>query len=423
MPIATTLPARNVTLRFPPSTSTDSRDLREDDGEDEVEETYQLLELPPEILKQVEGLKGDHDIFPLTIKGRPSDDATLCTPQTTFLLRTVGISNSLLVCRTPFSSFASSSSSAVTTTSGSASSSTLEVRDVCHQILECVPVAPNLERIRTVLRDSAWQGLGSNAVALGKRKRGDGKRKGKEGKRWTRAMLGSVVQASEGELERGLRERCVVEVDGRMLLLPPALLKELLTILLSLLTIHSTTSATTCPTAPIIESLEEDHDLPPPLTREVLNLFGVVEGEQWEADVKGIVREVGRGLLVALKGDKKRDDFLEEWKGEVGESWAEVVDLTLLEGEYLLNPAPPSAFNSASPVLTHFPSSSLSLQPAIRFADLFLTRPRWRPDEMAPFLKGLTRESDNKERDKLVAKFVRVVKEKEGVWWYPRRTA
>jgi sister chromatid cohesion protein DCC1 len=42
---------------------------------------------------------------------------------------------------------------------------------------------------------------------------------------------------------------------------------------------------------------------------------------------------------------------------------------------------------------------------------------------MAPFLRGLTRDGDNKERDKLVAKFVRVVKEKEGVWWYPRRTS
>jgi hypothetical protein len=46
MPIATTLPANKVILRFPP------RRL-EDNGE-EVEESYQLLELPAEILKAVE---------------------------------------------------------------------------------------------------------------------------------------------------------------------------------------------------------------------------------------------------------------------------------------------------------------------------------------------------------------------------------
>jgi len=40
-----------------------------------------------------------------------------------------------------------------------------------------------------------------------KRKRGDVRK-------WTRAQLESVVQASEGELERGLRERNVIEIDG-----------------------------------------------------------------------------------------------------------------------------------------------------------------------------------------------------------------
>lgn len=41
---------------------------------------------------------------------------------------------------------------------------------------------------------------------------------------------------------------------------------------------------------------------------------------------------------------------------------------------------------------------------------------------MQPFLADLYREGDTKERDKLVAKFVRVVKDKTGVWWYPRRS-
>ena len=70
-----------------------------------------------------------------------------------------------------------------------------------------------------------------------------------------------------------------------------------------------------------------------------------------------------------------------------------------------------------------FSRHTLPLQPAVRFADLFLTRSKWRPDDMGPFLRGLTRDGDTKERDRLIAKFVRVVKDKEGVWWYPRRTA
>lgn len=73
-------------------------------------------------------------------------------------------------------------------------------------------------------------------------------------------------------------------------------------------------------------------------------------------------------------------------------------------------------------LITYFPLHNLPLHAPTRFADLFLTRPRWRPEEMTPFLKGLTRDGDKKEQDKLIAKFVRVVKEKEGSWWYPRRT-
>ena len=42
---------------------------------------------------------------------------------------------------------------------------------------------------------------------------------------------------------------------------------------------------------------------------------------------------------------------------------------------------------------------------------------------MEPFLRTLVKAGDTKVRDKMVAKFVRIVKERDGVWWYPRRTA
>ncbi|WRT67975.1 uncharacterized protein IL334_004949 [Kwoniella shivajii] len=409
MPVGSNLPHKSVILRYPPS--------RSFEGLEEPEESYQLLELPPEILKAVEAkLKGkereDEIAFPLTIKGKPSDDAVLCTPDSTFLLRTVGISNSLLICRTP-------SADAQTTTPPSA---TLQVRDTCHEILECVPVAPNLERIRTILKDSAWQGL--NSSTLGKRKRDS-----KKIKKWTRDQLNSVIQGSEEELAIGLKERNVIEIDGKMLLLPPVELKELLSITLSLLVIHNVHPSTPhiAPSAPIISSLDEDHEVPSPISNEILKLFGEVVEEddemRWKADIKRIVREVGNGLLIGAQA-KKLDAFEEEWKNEVGEGYVDHIDLKLLEGEYLLSPPAITSlsFISPSPLISHFPISQLPLQPATRFADLFLTRPKWKPEEIIPFLKGLTRDGDIKSRDKLVQKFVRVVKEKEGVWWYPRRT-
>ena len=52
--MASTLPGRSVTLRLPPDLATTSVD-------DQADESYQLLELPPEILKRIEGSK---DVFP-----------------------------------------------------------------------------------------------------------------------------------------------------------------------------------------------------------------------------------------------------------------------------------------------------------------------------------------------------------------------
>ena len=50
-----------------------------------------------------------------------------------------------------------------------------------------------------------------------KRRKIDGKG-GKEARRWTRAQLESVVQGSEEELGRGLKERNVIELDGMSIL-------------------------------------------------------------------------------------------------------------------------------------------------------------------------------------------------------------
>ncbi|WVN90556.1 uncharacterized protein L203_105795 [Cryptococcus depauperatus CBS 7841] len=366
------LPQKQVVMRFP----------RGSVGE----ETFQLLELPPEILKQVEA---NDSVFPLTIKGRPSDDATLHTPNATFQLRTIGISNSLLVCIPLFDG----------TGSFPGGRETLEIRDVCHEVLECLPVAANLERIGTVLSASAWEGISEGV--LGKRKRvGE---ESKHMKRWTKEQLQSVIQASDEELEEGLRERNVVEVDGKMLLLPPAELKELLTIVLCLLTVHAGASSS-APTEALISSLEE-HDVSPSLSAAVLGLFGEVQGDLWIADVERIVKQVGMGLLCKIKKNKRKDEFMAEWREEVGEKWTEHVSLRLLQGEHLLDPPPPSALaSSSSQILRYYPFSSLPLNPSRRFAQLFQTRPRWTPEEITPFLRGLTREGDMKGRDKLVAK-------------------
>jgi hypothetical protein len=166
-----------------------------------------------------------------------------------------------------------------------------------------------------VLRESAWKGLGSEddetaALGLGKRKRalGDSGEGSERVKRYTLAQLQSIIQASDAELVAAVREANAIEVDGHMLLLPPEPLRELLSLLLPLIALHSGA----------IESLPEGHTDPeceaadilcglssfvePHLATAVMRHFGVVNAsDMWAADVRRMVGELGRGLLVELK--------------------------------------------------------------------------------------------------------------------------
>lgn len=89
--------------------------------------------------------------------------------------------------------------------------------------MELVPQAPAVERIRKLLQPSAWRGMGTELEGEPSSKRrkltgGAGEvGKGKEGRMYTMDQMRSVVQASEAELQKGLRERNVVEINGKLL--------------------------------------------------------------------------------------------------------------------------------------------------------------------------------------------------------------
>jgi sister chromatid cohesion protein DCC1 len=115
--------------------------------------------------------------------------------------------------------------------------------------------------------------------------------------------------------------------------------------------------------------------------------------------------------------------FLTRWRDAAGDLWNPHVELSYLSGFYLLDTPEPGTIGAGTgPHIRYFAYHSLPSHVATRFADLFLTRPRWRPEDMTPFLRGLYPAYDSKAKDKLVAKYVRVVKDTDGAWWYPRRT-
>ena len=121
-------------------------------------------------------------------------------------------------------------------------------------------------------------------------------------------------------------------------MLAPPRLRPLAQLILTLLTIHMTSSDLTsspaivkCPTGPVLSTLEDDHDVPRAVVQGVIDLFGEVDGE-WKCDVRRLVAQIGLGLVQALPAQGVSvDKFLSDWKAEVGDMWEGLVDLKLLE--------------------------------------------------------------------------------------------
>ena len=97
---------------------------------------YSLVELPAALaLSSPDGRSSVSDT--LVIKGQPSDDAVLCTSHSTYNIRAVKNSNSLLLCRP-------------------SKGKKLEIQSTLHQTLELEVTVPKLDRIADLLRGQEW---------------------------------------------------------------------------------------------------------------------------------------------------------------------------------------------------------------------------------------------------------------------------
>ena len=98
---------------------------------------FKLIELPPEL----------HDHFHenvLCIKGLPDDEAVLCTPSATFVIRDVQLSNSLLVINPANDGRG------------------YQILDNVSSTIELSPCLPRLDRLDELLGNSAYEGPEDN---------------------------------------------------------------------------------------------------------------------------------------------------------------------------------------------------------------------------------------------------------------------
>ncbi|EMD37633.1 hypothetical protein CERSUDRAFT_154374 [Gelatoporia subvermispora B] len=357
---------------------------------------FKLLELPTDLCKVVESALEGSGCPSFVIKGQPGEDAVLCTTDKTYTVRSVVLSNSMVVV-TP----------APASETGDANVS-VEIRDQISEVLELLPTVPKLHKLESLLRGHEYDEGDIDDMYDEDEGRPTKRR------RYTYEDISNNMQASEDELMRGLRERRILTLNGELRPVTPAHLTAILEILLNTL-VSLSLPHDAAPTDRLVDILVQDHDMRRDVATQVMSWFGSVADDAWEMDVEAVVKEVGLGILRLHKDDPIAEgEFLQQWRKAVGDTFESSVSLQLLLGNYLSE----KSMMQDLVQLKYFPASALPIEPAARFSDLFLTRDRWKADDLTPFLADIA--VDSKERDKLLLKHARALTDAEGVWYTAR---
>ncbi|EJD52739.1 hypothetical protein AURDEDRAFT_158470 [Auricularia subglabra TFB-10046 SS5] len=376
--------------------------------------SYRLMELPADLYKRVEA----GESLRMIIKGRADDDAVICTEDKTYSLRAVVLSNTTLIVTPPRSYDANQDADVV-------------IRDQVSQILELVPVVPKVAgRLNTLLRDAEYrEGHEDDEDASGG---SDEETRPTKRRRIKYDELKDHIQASDVELAQSLKNGRVLQLKGEMRPLERGYLAQMLKLLLNTMVAQSM-SADAALVDELILSLEE-HDIPRDVASQILPWFGTVSENHWAANLESIAREIGLSILQSYSDQGVLlDEFLQIWADAMSDSFISAIDMRLLEGNFIQNsifargPGDESQ-EGASAIsaltrraqLVYLPASSLPIDPAMRFNDLFIVKARWKADELAPFLADIA--VDSKARDKLLLKWCRTATDPDGTLWYTLRS-
>ncbi|KAL1675543.1 sister chromatid cohesion protein Dcc1 [Schizophyllum commune] len=367
--------------------------------------TFKLLELPPEVCALIESAATATRPPTLTIKGRPNEDAVLCTNDTTYSMRSVVLSNSILV---------------VTPSDGDlqlekdrpaedvdADREAIVVRDQINEVIELSKCVPKLHQLAGLLRGKEYDGEEEDEME-------DDEADAPGTEPLTYQSVRDSVQASDAELDRGLRERRILQLNGYLRPISPSYLLRFLELVLNQLVAHNL-KPDAAPIETLTNALADADDVPRAVSGQVLGWFGMIAEGKWAMDARAVVREIGLGILREHRHDPITEvALLERWREAATDAFEQLCELPLLAGNYIVT----TDLNGGPGPLKYFPSSALPVEPAARFGELFLTRPKWKSEDITPFLTDIA--IDSKERDKLLLKYARATTTPDGIWYTAR---
>ncbi|KAG0586272.1 hypothetical protein KC19_2G077700 [Ceratodon purpureus] len=333
---------------------------------------FKLLEVDESILKELL-----HD--GLTIKGVKTDEAVLCTSSTTYAIKYVSTSNTVLLippqqtARLPgnMDSSADEKSCVEQVNAG--------VVATAAGLIELVETAPRLDEMKTLLNQRPFTEDLDEEQMLEEDDRG---RAGL----YSMEDLVSRVQASYGQIKSALETMQAVEIDGFWRIVDVKFMQGLLEVIL-LSAVQHDWNLKSLEETEVVQTVRND-GYSPVIIKHCLACYGnevernvdEPDMKRWELDERKVCLHYAKQLLRAAS-KWRLEDFVDAWKNNIPTGLQP--ELEMLKGEFLIEKIGGDSW------LRLYSVSTLPSKPAERFSALFKEKPKWEWNDLEPYLRGM----------------------------------
>ncbi|XP_065843261.1 sister chromatid cohesion protein DCC1-like isoform X2 [Oscarella lobularis] len=352
------------------------------------ERDYRLVEIPENLIESLRD--GEH----FAIRGDPSEDAVLCTRSQSYEIKVVDVSNTMLLAPSLgsegdvakgevdplFVPFLPSPRRAFLSA---------KIPGVANCYYELKRCQPRLEKLDRILKDCAYKGPDEEKASTNKG--------------YLVEELLREVQASEDEVELGLRQRNAFCVNLRWRVLDDGYEERVVMAILGLID-DKQWSYAHLRVSEVYAELAGDY--PPFVLKHCLDCYGFQKNEDpdfYSLNELKVCQFYGEYLLKAA-GKFSYEDFMNSWQQSVPSGMT--TDISQLKGLALWD------LDAQPPVIWHYAARDLPRNATQRFATLFKTKPKWRLEDLEPYISDLA--SDKQSMNALLLKYARTSTDNRG---------
>lgn len=367
---------------------------------------YFLFEVSEAVLKQVLAQKDT-----VQLRGRPDDPCVLVTDESTYSVRQVESTNTMMLIPPLPADTMKSSGKRPRPDEKTEEAGVVRVIQgmvTCHY--ELTLLNPSLNPLRDLLNAVPYNGE-EDEQELGMGREGSSQEYETKRGVFTTQRLREVIQASDSELYQNLEKINAVEIGGYWRLLHPDYDSKVFDAILDLVSEHQwATDAVSA--AAVAEQLQTDFS--ETVSTHVLRCYSLKQDPEDDKDIFRLdVNKVALFRAIQLFVERNPYPyllFMRQWEDVM--PYGMVPHPDMLKGHAVVESTIPSDADKSGKQWSYFPVGALASEPRQRLRQLFQKRERWSFEAIAPYVADLP--APGQPLDQFLLKNTRVVNTAEG---------